>query len=115
MEESVETIARALSIPLEWLEMPNLLTYIIVPFVINVYAIYVFLNRVLRIFEGSNIVNLLLAICITLPLLSFGRIAMVASIGVITIWGFDSWMNRILFILFIAALFYYILPAIVGA
>jgi hypothetical protein len=109
--DGIEEISYILGLPSEWLEMPLLLTNVILPFGFGAYAFYLFLNK-LRIFGEGGIVNTLLALVLSLLTLRLGQISLFITIPMIAFFGIESWVSRLIFIALIFLLFFYLIPAI---
>lgn len=107
--DGVEEIAYILGLPSGWLEMPSLLTNVILPFGFGAYAFYLFLGK-LRIFGTGGIVNTLLALVLSLLTLRLGQMSLFISIPAIVFWGMESWINRMIFVALVLLLFFYLLP-----
>jgi hypothetical protein len=112
MEDAVGSLSYVLGIPSEWFEMPLILTYVILPFLFNSYAFYIFLNNKLKIFTRTGIVNVILACILSLMIIRLGQVSLFVSIPIIAFFGIQSWTMRIIFIALMLLLFFYLIPLI---
>lgn len=109
------SLAKILSIPIGWLEMPSLLTNIVLPLIFNTWAFYSFFNK-LRIFGERGIVNILLASILSLLSIQLGEISLIITIPAIMLFGMESWSSRVILLFVLIFLFFFIIPAIpIGA
>ena len=106
MQNYIYIISTWLRIPSYWLNWPDIISYIIIPFILIWFAFYKLLEKI-HIFERNGFLNKIMATVFAFVCLQFGSIASMGAAAFIGIISLNTWKSRILFFALIA-IFYII-------
>lgn len=105
-------VVNIIGLPTAVLKFPDLIFYVIIPFVIVAYASYYFLES-LRIFKWANIANKILGVVLAFVMLRFIMFPFIASILFLFV-KIKGFLKKIGFVAILLFLYIWLFPFLSG-